>query len=160
LRTLAAKCKVKILAASFCEARRGEYPTFGVVQRPTATATCFRASTPVARGSSRTMGRQYAMGQHFRIADICSDARHASGSLLCACVAAFWMFCVLKLPYFASEHESRRKRKGNWVRSLDLRFARFVFPTSWRPETWLPISTLTYRVRSNPTSALYLGFQL
>src|SRR5438105_9001095 len=51
LRTLVAKCKVKILASSLREARRGECPTFGVVQRATAPAICFLASKLVARGS-------------------------------------------------------------------------------------------------------------
>src|SRR6266480_613037 len=45
------------------------------------------------------MDRQCATGRCFRTGHICSDAAHASGSLLCACVTAFWMFCVLGLPW-------------------------------------------------------------
>src|SRR6516164_2912864 len=85
LRTLVSECKVKIVAASLCEARR--CPIF------------LRASTPVARDSSRRLGRRCETGRRFRTVDTCSDARHATGSLLCACVSASWMFCVLGLPW-------------------------------------------------------------
>jgi len=75
---------VKILAASLCEAW---YRLSNIRCRPhAAKAICFRASKPVARGSSRTTGRRCATGRCFHTGDICSDAQHANGSLLCACV--------------------------------------------------------------------------
>jgi hypothetical protein len=60
-----------------------------------------QASAPGARDSNRTRGRQCAREQCSRTGDICSDAQHASGSPLCACAIASWMFCVLGLPWQA-----------------------------------------------------------
>src|SRR5213594_1905961 len=92
LRTLPAKCKVKMRRppASAVLRRAG---------RATATVICLRASTPVARGNNRTMGRRCATGRCFRTGGTCSAAPRASGLPLCACVTAFWMFCVLGLPW-------------------------------------------------------------
>jgi hypothetical protein len=78
-----------------------------------ATATCLRASTPVARGSNRTMGKRCATGHCFRTADTCSDARRASGSPLYAFATAFWMFCVLELPWCALPKHRFFKKQVN-----------------------------------------------
>src|SRR5438552_14741178 len=87
-----------------------KHATFGVAHRPTATIICFRASTPVARGNNRTMGRRCVTGRCFRTGDTCSAALHASGLPLCACVIAFWMFCVLGLPWQAAMKAYLKKK--------------------------------------------------
>ena len=93
-----------------------EHATFGVAHRATATIICLLASKPVARGNSRTMDTRRAKGRYFRTGGTCSVARHASGSLLCACVAASWMFCVLGLPCQAAMKARSRGKTTSHLR--------------------------------------------
>ena len=127
-----------------------ERATFGVAHRATVTIICFRASTPVARGNTHTMGRRYATGRCFRTGDICSDAAHASGSLLCACVTAFWMFCVLGLPWV---RVSKASLIGKTSRAQVIR--KKVATLKGTLVTLFNASTLIDPARSNLISALY-----
>src|SRR5205823_9103958 len=109
-----------------------------------------RASTPADRGNSRTTDRQCATGRCFRTGDICSDAPRASDSLLCACVTAFWMFCVLGLPWVGV---SKAFLIGKTSRAQVIR--KKVATSKGYLVTLFNASTLIDPARSNLISALY-----
>ena len=125
-----------------------------VPRRATARATCLRASTPVARGNTRTMGRRRVRGRCFRTVGTCSIAQHASGWLLCACVTASWMFCVLGLPL------KRIRKAGNQEKTIGIAIFECVNKCTCNQSRFNVSLSSAYPMRSSPTCALYPAPQL